>query len=234
MQVWLRVLKSEFSPRKVLFILLFVISILLLANLTGIFISHFFGHDSIYGLIDLFDFDRETNIPTLFSSLQLLLASGLLLLSGLRRDLRPSNTASWFVLTAIFLFLAVDEFAQIHERLTLPLRRIWNLTGIFYYAWVIPYSALGIAMLLMFSRFLRALPRRLMWRILASAVIYLSGAIVLEMAGGMHAAKFGVEDFTYAIIYTVEELLEMIGIAHFIFALLDNMWAENGNIRTRD
>ena len=59
----------EMSPRKILFILLSMIGFLLFANLMGIVSTNVFDHDTVYGLIKLFDFDREENLPTLYSSL---------------------------------------------------------------------------------------------------------------------------------------------------------------------
>ena len=63
--------------------------------------------------------------------------------------------------------------------------------GPLFYSWVIPGAALvallGIALL----RFLRSLPRTTRRRLWAAGVLFLSGAIGLEMVGGAYAAVHG-------------------------------------------
>ena len=45
------------------------------------------------------------------------------------------------------------------------------------------------------------------------------GAIGFELIGGLQADVHGSKNLTYALITTTEELLEMLGIALFIYAL---------------
>ena len=112
----------ETSPRKILAILLVIIGFLLFANLMGIVSKFVFGHDWVYGLIDLFDFNTEENVPTLYSSLQLVFASLLLLVIGTKHRSEGYAYVPWLVLSILFLFLAVDETAQLHELLLRPVR----------------------------------------------------------------------------------------------------------------
>jgi len=51
-----------------------------------------------------------------------------------------------------------------------------------------------------------------------SAGLYLSGAIGFEMLGGKSFEVNGLS-FTYRVLYTMEETLEMIGLAVFIYTL---------------
>ena len=46
------------------------------------------------------------------------------------------------------------------------------------------------------------------------------------MLGGKYISSPGAEELTYTIIYTLEESLEMVGIAFFIYALLDYVTRE--------
>ena len=55
-------LKKEIFIKLVYFILF-----LLLANITGIVFKLYVGYEYIYGLVPLFNFDTEKNIPTLYS-----------------------------------------------------------------------------------------------------------------------------------------------------------------------
>ena len=53
-----------------------------------------------------------------------------------------------------------------------------------------------------------------------SGAIFTSGAIGFELIGGYHAEIHGRENIAYALITTGEELLEMFGVALFIYGLL--------------
>ncbi len=210
----------EFSPRKSLLVLLSIIALLVLANIAGIFARFAFDQESLFGLVGLFDLHSERNIPTLFSSLQLTLAGLLLFLIGSKHQSDGEKYIAWIVLAAIFLFLAIDETAAIHERLGDPLRSVLSLGGLFYFPWVIPYGIAVLLILVGFSRFLMQLPKPINTWFLASGAIYIGGAIGSEMLSARHKELFGSDNISYALYYTVEETLEMLGIALFIYALL--------------
>ena len=59
-----------------------------------------------------------------------------------------------------------------------------------------------------------------------SGLIFIVGAVGLESIAGYYQELHGVEYYLYSVIYTTEELLEMCGIALFIYALLDFMKKE--------
>lgn len=210
----------DISPRKVLLILLTMIGILLCANILGIVSTHVFGHGRVFGLIDLFDFNTETNIPTMYSSLQLILASLLLFFIGAKLRSNDEKFVSWLFLALIFLYLAVDETAQIHERIATLIHSAYEPTGLLYFAWVIPYGLALLAFVIAFSGFLFRLPRKVTHRFIASGTVYITGAIGFEMLGGRHFESNGPNNVIFAVYYTCEELLEMLGIALFIYALL--------------
>lgn len=210
----------EVSPRQALIVLLSIIGFLVLANIAGIVAKFAFGQDSFFGLIGLFDLHSERNIPTLFSSLQLALAGLLLFLIGSKHQSSGEKFIAWIVLAAIFLFLAIDETAVIHERLSEPVRAVLNPGGFFYFPWVIPYGIVVMLILVGFSRFLMQLPKPISTWFLASGAIYIGGAIGFEMLSARHKQLFGSDNVSYALYYTVEETLEMLGIALFLYALL--------------
>ena len=210
----------EISPRKVLVILLSMIGFLLFANVAGIVSKYGFGHDSVYGLVNLFDFDQEMNLPTLYSSIQLIVACLLLSIIGAKHRLNGENYVLWIALAVIFLFLAVDETALIHEVIGVRISKAFEPTGLFYYAWVIPYGIAVLVFVITFSKFLFALPKETKWRFIASGAIYVTGAIGFEMLSGISDQSYGVNSVFYSMFYTCEELLEMVGIALFIYALL--------------
>ena len=120
----------------------------------------------------------------------------------------------------IFSFLAVDETSSLHEKLSTPVKEILNTPGILYYAWVIPYAAALILIVILYFNFIKKLPKNIMVLFLMSGFIFLLGAIGFETFSGWHYSISGRYDITYCILYTIEEACEMFGIAIFIYALL--------------
>jgi len=221
-------------PQKILKINLLLILFLVLANIIGIIYRYYIDpnfHGLIAGLIWLFDLDQERNIPTLYSSIALVIASILLLwISIIHKNLKSPYKA-WFVLSLIFLFLAIDELASIHERLTGITRDAFKTSGFLYYAWVIPYGIALVVFIISYSKFLFDLPKSTMILFLVSGTTFVSGAIGFEMLGGRQANLYGTDNLLYPFYYTCEESLEMIGIAIFIYTLLSYMVNQFGDIK---
>ena len=85
------------SPKEILKINLYLILFLLFANIMGIISKYYFGHDSVYGLVPLFNFNAEKNIPTFYSSFALLFASILLSLIAFKRKKKKYKVAIYFL-----------------------------------------------------------------------------------------------------------------------------------------
>lgn len=207
-------------PQQILKINLYLIFFLLSANIIGIISKYYFNHDYIYGLIPLFDFDTENNIPTLYSSISLIVVSLLLLFIAFLRKKVNLSFIPWLGLSIIFLFLSIDEIASIHERLASPSREIFKTSGLLYFAWVIPYGIALIVFIIAYLKFLIELPRNIMILFLISGTIFISGAIGFELLGGRQYELYGPDNILYSIFYTSEEFLEMLGIALFTYTLL--------------
>ena len=158
----------EMSPRKILIVLLSIIGFLLFANIMGIVSRYVFDHDMVYGLVPLFNFDNEKNVPTLYSSLQFIIASLLLLIIGANHKSNGESHVFWLALAVIFLFLAIDETASLHEKLASPFRETFGTSGLLHFAWIIPYAIAVLVFVIVFSKFLFRLPRGVMLRFIAS------------------------------------------------------------------
>ncbi len=224
-------LMTSTEPKKVLMFFLKVISVLLIVNLLGIISNFGLGHGHLFGLIPLTNFDTESNIPTLYSFLTLLIAAILLVIIGFREKKINHNWSSWIFLALVFLYLAIDEGSAYHEKWIEVIRTTLDTTGIFYFAWVIPYAILGIVLLLTYLRFIMALPARTRKLFILAGSIFVSGAIGFEMLSGIIAASYNTNTIFYALLTTGEELLEMIGIALFNYALLDYHVNQHGELR---
>ena len=110
---------------------------------------------------------------------------------------------------------------MIHEMPIDPMRAMFNWGGCLHYAWVVPGLVFVAAVGIIYCRFLFSLPRRTQFLFLLAATIFVSGAIGVEMLSGAQAYEAGEENFNYALIVTLEEFLEMLGVVVLIRALLE-------------
>jgi hypothetical protein len=212
------------NPSRVARVLGTVAVVLVVGSIAGQLTIHLTEHPSAVDLLaKLLYVDAEQNIPSAFSTFLLLLAALLLaVIAALARKHTSSSASHWTILSAGFVFMAVDEAWELHERLIDPVRKLLghgNL-GIFYYAWTLPGLALVLALAPFFSRFLFHLPAKTRLAFLVAATLYIGGAIGVEAIGGRYHELHGRFNLTYSMIATAEESLEMAGLIIFIWALL--------------
>lgn len=180
------------------------------------------GDDFLMGLLAAFSLGAENNFPTYFATFSLLMCSALL--AGIaagektRDGYRPFY---WAAMSAIFLFLSMDEMMSIHERLIEPVRGLIGETDVFHYAWVIPYGVFLLFFIAAFSKFLLELPRRTALLFILAGALYVAGAIGFEMMSGYHYSRFGTKEIIYVGLQTMEEILEISGTILFLYALAD-------------
>ena len=195
-------------------------------------------------LVDMVHVDREHNIPTWFSSAELLtLAAGFLGLLFHERFSRRRRLATvfWAGCAALSLFLSMDETAEIHEALGGVAGEIfrsaapgtmaaWLGTFPSYY-WALVYVPVAVPCGLVFSWF--ALREMVGVRLLAISglVVFGLGAVVLDHLEG----RFGNaahEHLRLAIagqalrfdVFLLEELLEMLGVFLLIEAVFRQLF----------
>ena len=192
------------------------IGILLLLHLAVNYIRHGLGLPNAYGIVKKFDLNTEANIPTYFSTLLWLTAAILaFLITRLKYNQQDKTRLHWLGIALCALFLSIDENTGIHELLNRPMRELHEFHGIFYYAWTIPYMALGLLFVACYSRFLLGLPHKVLYLFLLSGGIFVGGAVGFEMLGGAEREQYG-RTITHLFFYTAEEALEMTGVSLFI------------------
>ena len=208
-------------------LLVAVVLVMICLSLVGQVSKHFLGHDKLKGFVPAFYVDYESNVPTWYSAFQLALAAGLLaLVAAVKTARRAPFRRHWGALALVFFLLSMDEVAMIHEYPIEPLRRALGAGGLLYYTWVIPGAVFVAFVGLCFWRFLRQLPPGTRNGFLLAGAVFVGGAIGVEMLSGLVADLYGEENFTYAMIITVEELFEMLGVVIFIHAIWKYLSAE--------
>lgn len=168
--------------------------------------------------------DEEASIPALFSSLLLLSCAALL--GVIARAPATAHRTPWAVLAGVFVFLAIDEAAALHEALMEVMRPRTGGSGVFYFVWVVPYGAATALLAATFLPFLLSLPRRSGGLFVLAGGIFVLGALGFEMLAGPVAEASGYETFTYTALSTTEESLETAGTIIFVAALLDYIGRE--------
>lgn len=178
---------------------------------------------SRHGLVPMFSLSYEQNVPTWYSS-ALLFACALLLALIARGAQRAKarDAGRWWLLSAAFLYISIDETACIHEGAS----KFFDLGGVLYFGWVIPAGAIVLALGLAYVRFLLRLPKRTRNRFIAAGVIYVTGALLFELPLGYWTERHGDDNFGYAAIDWVEETLELAGVSLFLLSLVDYLGAQ--------
>lgn len=212
--------------------------VLLAASVAGQLLKYVLGNDVALGFVRLFYLDAEANIPTLFSTILLLVASLLLaLIAVFKRTTQDTYRRHWVVLSFILLYMAIDEASEVHEMLN---RLGWWITGqkrtggIFHYGWVMFGMAMATVVALSYLKFFLHLPTQVKVQFITAAVTFLGGALGVEILEGLYSATHGGENsFQFSMFVTIEEGLEMAGVIILINALLDYIHTHQLEVRLR-
>ena len=227
-------LEINCQPKTVLKFVSTIIFCLVSLSTLGQLYFYLISRESFSRLIKLFFLNAEKNIPTFYSALALLFCSVLLaIIAKSKYNKRDKYRGYWKFLSLIFLYLAIDENSSIHEMSGKFTRGLLNTSGFFHYAWVIPGIILFSLFVFIYLKFVLSLPKRTKFLFILAAAIFVLGAIGIEMIGGNFSSLAGRKNLPYAMIATVEETLEMSGIAIFMYALLEYMQKYVGQIKIR-
>lgn len=185
------------------------------------------------GIAHWFDFDAENNIPTYYSVILLFCSAVILGIIAVQHDHQNrSFVLHWKALSLFFLLMSLDEAVGFHENLIEPMKAVLHLHGVFSFVWIIPALFLVLLMGICYIPFLKSLSRKTRTGFLVSATIYFLGVFVLEAIDGTYLNYFGTSiqtagagwsGMTYAILTSLEELCEFLGVISFISSLLRHL-----------
>ncbi|MEO6003362.1 MAG: hypothetical protein ABIZ04_26850 [Opitutus sp.] len=214
------IVPCSFSRRPLMIGLVSISTLLVVARWAGLLLHSFSSYSSLKGTIPLFELGDEANVPTYFSSFFLLIAAvSVAAVASAKSQLRDRNRSAWWGLAAVFFLLSLDETAHVHEWSANVVRPLVGSKGIFSYAWV----ACGLVFVLgcgvAFARLLFSLPRAVLLQFVFAGVLYLGGALGLEIVEGYYDRLHG-HDFGYGVLVNTEETLEIAGTLLFVHAVL--------------
>lgn len=215
--------RIEISKNGVARALIATVVALHLLNIPAVAFRYAWPWEGARHYIAFFSVAGEGKLPTFYSGVTLLAAAALLGLIAAHEHSRGGFRIHWAGLGGTFALMAMDEMVAIHELSSGVLRSYFSITGgPLYHAWVIPALAFLAFLAMAYFRFLVALQARSRALFLAAGVIYVSGALGMEMAGAAYAAANG-QDLGYGVLSTIEEVLEMSGIVVFLYGLMDHL-----------
>jgi hypothetical protein len=174
-----------------------------------------------HGFLRMFDLGSESNIPTWYQTTTIALSGYLLwFIASAKRSTGDQFAWFWGFMSIVFFFLSADEAAGFHEAVGSVLEKIMPTGGVLSYGWIIPYSLLGIGFLVIIWRFLHSLEPRYRRLLIASGIVYVSGAVGMEMVEAYFDNIVGIYSPIGVSLRAVEEGLEMFGILFFNYSLL--------------
>ena len=170
----------------------------------------------------------EQNLPTWFSSQLIFFCALLLAVISFARDGHGAEySRHWRGLAVVFAYISLDEAVELHEELNLLL----ETDGIFHFGWTIPFGVLVIALSIIYWRFLWRLPAKTRRRFILAGMLYVGGALGVELPLGYWTALHGDENLTYALIDWVEESMEICGMSVFAWALANFLASGDARLR---
>ncbi|HYG26533.1 MAG TPA: hypothetical protein VD906_06480 [Caulobacteraceae bacterium] len=163
------------------------------------------------------DVDSEQTLPAWFSTLLLLAAAAQLF--AVARLLRDQPTGlGWLILSLAFVLLSADEAVSLHGKLSGLVPEGVETTGLFAFAWVIPALIICAIGFVLYLPLLLALPRRVRNLLAIAVVMFLGGALGVEMVGGATYEQAG-DTLAYRLLATLEEALEMFAVIVLLYGL---------------
>ncbi len=212
--------KVSIDPIARRLVVAFATAAVCLIGINLIFFAGRYGLGRDLAVPRLLNLDEEWNVPTYLSALMLTTGTWVSMRIGQRRRRgRDKESMLWFVLAAGLYYFAIDEVVQIHERLTVPMRDLLGLSGVFYFGWVVPAIIVVAASLPICIRFVRQLDVAMRSLFVGAAVLYVGGALGVELVGGWLCQTRGAGDPSYVASAIVEESAEMAGIIVLLYAL---------------
>ena len=180
---------------------------------------HFAFFSEFSGGNKAFELNNEHNIPTFYQAILWLFCSFFSFRIG--KSSEKSNAALWFLFSFVFFFLSLDEYFMIHDGLSKPMKERFNLSGALHFGWVIPYAILLLILAPFAWKFVKSLPKAYSIKFVFSGIVFVFGAMGVEMIGAGRHELYGKGDKLYIVFTSIEESLEIIGISLFLYFLID-------------
>lgn len=192
--------------------------------LVSIFFLDFLLQSPNWRLHELFNLDKEANIPTWFSLIQLFLIGIVALVTAFNKNYSAPPSRKGLKLFGLgFIYLSLDEGAVLHEKMTYEFHNhplVPYFDGV-HGIWITVYMGVALIVLALIFRDLWAIFKQ--YR--RESIIFILGLIVyLAGAGGAETITYFYIDKNNPLIYayevSLEEFLEMAGASVLLYSVL--------------
>ena len=228
-----------FPLRKVILTLVAIAMFFLILDSAAYFFSCLFAED----FIELVDITLEGNLPTWFSSTQLLFAGLCAYFIAKQRSVenKKHKANSWFVIAGFFAYMGIDDASQLHERVATITADVFldSNAGFFLidvvkdfpsYYWlviVLPiFAALGLFMLFFL---LKEFETKEVMRLFLIGIGFYVAAVGLDYFDGIESYYDSIVEDTLLtfgdarhISRAIEEFIEMVGTTFIVVAFLQH------------
>lgn len=214
----------EVRPELIVKVMALSIVVLVLLSAAGQVAKHYFGYPTLFGLVDYFDLNMESNPATWYQTIALLLAG---VLSGSVAVKEKAHAGGywrhWAGIAFIFVLLSADEGAAIHEATIHPLQRFISIeAGMWSPTWVIAaLVVVAVVTVIYVPFFFAALTTREKILVLVAAILFVGGAAGMEMLSASIVFSEGYDPdhrdrIVHVVMAHIEEIMEMLAVVVFV------------------
>ena len=231
---------SRLSLRSHWSVLIVLVGIMLLIlTLHLIFMTAKTGSPEYWELVGLFDMDSEISLFTWYSTVILLFVPSVLLfyIGWQKRQAKEKLSWGWFVVSALFLFLSIDDGAMIHEKVSTINRLIGLqdvLSGVnsplFAWSWWVIYLPIVAILGVILVRWFFSLPARTKILIATAIMVAVGGQVGMEAVSSFVSNSSG--EYVGPVWRGLQKFTGRLGLSVFLFAIIDYMLS-TPNIKSR-
>lgn len=229
------------SPKTIFYVLTAIAFVLVVISFIGVVILEPYSGNpyeegsaatdtNLAKVVLRFDVIAEANIPSWYSGVLLLIAAALLgLIAADRHKKHDGYRWHWTALAVMFVGFSLDEIAYLHDGISNWMKQSPN--ALLQLGWVIPGAIFVLMVGLAFARFILHLPSRTRALFILSAVLFVGGALMLELAEAVYLTTTELQSKQVATLNHIQDFLEMLGVTVFIYALMTYAAAEIRSFR---
>jgi len=219
----------KLNPKKIVGVLSAAVAVLAILHVIACLPLFFMGRSHPLGFLSL---DGESNLPAMFS-VALLWCSAILTacIAWAGKD-GLIKRVFWIGLSLAFVLVGLDEGTMIHERVPGYIQQYTEISGLFYSSWVALYAVFLVLFVAIYGRFFLSLPPDTRRHLVFAVLLYLGGAIGVEIVGWIWVEDHGKES-VYHVLVLAEEILEMAGGIAFIYTFSSYIDRHLPNLRLR-
>ena len=173
----------------------------------------------------LFNLNAEVSIPTWYSSIQLFAVGSMLFIASKNNRWKQHVSSSFLKAGSMFfIFLSADESAEIHEKITMIVKKLGIHLILFkgnHGAWISVYLIVAIVSMLVARRHLINLWRYFRYETIISligVIVFVTGGVVFEIISYQLSLEPGT--LIYKMEVVCEEFFEMSGVSIILYAVL--------------